>query len=101
MIIRIFDTAIDPQEMDRARRLHREVIAPAFGSFPGCHGIEMGLSLEEHSRDLVLLVAISRWDSLTAIQQATSSPEYDEAVSELRELFQENPIVHHFELTDG
>ena len=100
MIIRIFDTAIDPQETDRARMLHQEVIVPAFTRFAGCHGIEMGLSLEEHSRDLVLLVAISRWDSLAAIQLATSSPEYAEAVSELRTLFQENPIVRHFELTE-
>jgi len=100
MIIRIFDTAIDPEEADRARRLHRDVIVPAFERFEGCHGIEMGLSPEEHSRDLVLLVAISRWDSLAAIRQATESPEYTDAVSELRDLFQENPIVRHFELTD-
>lgn len=100
MIIRIFDTAIDPQETDRARMIHQEVIVPAFTRFAGCHGIEMGLSLEEHSRDLVLLVAISRWDSVAAIQLATSSPEYAEAVSELRTLFQENPIVRHFELTE-
>lgn len=100
MIIRIFDTAIDPEEADRARRIHREVVVPAFASFAGCHGIEMGLSPEEHSRDLVLLVAISRWDSVAAIQQATASPEYADAVSELRELFQESPIVRHFEVTE-
>jgi len=100
MIIRIFETAIDPQEADRARTLHREVIIPAFTRFAGCHGIEMGLSLEEHSRDLVLWVAISRWDSAAAIQLATSSQEYAEAVAELRTLFQENPIIRHFELTE-
>ncbi|MBA3350744.1 MAG: antibiotic biosynthesis monooxygenase [Actinobacteria bacterium] len=97
MIIRIFNTAIDPEEADRVRRIHRQVLVPAFARFAGCHGIEMGLSLEEHSRDLVLLVAISQWDSVAAIQQATSSAEYAEAVSELRALFQENPIVRHFE----
>jgi quinol monooxygenase YgiN len=100
MIIRIFGTAIDPQEAARVRRIHKEVIVPAFERFTGCHGIEMGLSLEEHSRDLLLLVAISRWDSMAAIQEATSSPEYAAAVSELRTLFLESPLVRHYEVTD-
>ena len=100
MIVRVFGTAIDPQEAERVRQLHREVIVPAFGQFAGCHGIEMGLSVEEHSRDLILLIAISRWDSMADIEQATSSPEYAEAVAELRRLFQESPLVRHYEMTE-
>ena len=97
MIVRIFDTAADPADIERGVQLFRDVVRPAFSGFAGCHGIEMLIGADEHSGDLVELTAISRWESLDAIAAATQTPEYDAALVEIRKLFAQTPIVRHFE----
>lgn len=97
MIVRIFDTAIDPADVDRARELFRDEVRPAFERFPGCHGIEMFVGVEDHSGDLVEIAAVSRWDSIDAISGAVDSEEYSAALAELRRLFVQAPLVRHFE----
>ena len=100
MIVRIFDTAISPDDVERAKDLFREHVRPAFERFDGCQGIEMLLGIDEHSQDLVDVAAISRWDSRAAIEKATITDEYDEALRELRQLFEQAPIVRHFEAVE-
>jgi heme-degrading monooxygenase HmoA len=100
MIVRIFDTAMDPADVEKGKVLFREQVEPAFVAFDGCHGVEMILGVEEHSQDLVDIASISRWDSLEAIEAATSSDEYKRALEEIRKLFQQSPIVRHFELVE-
>jgi quinol monooxygenase YgiN len=100
MIIRIFDTAVDPEDVDRAKELFRGTVRSAFERFDGCHGIEMYVGVEEHSGDLIDVVAISRWDSPDAIQRAIEGDDYDQALAELRKLFEQAPIIRHFELVD-
>lgn len=100
MIVRIFDTAVDPDDVERGKELFRTQVRPAFEAFPGCAGIEMLIGVGEHSGDLVEIAAISRWDSLDAIEEATSSPRYEEALTELRKLFAQSPIIRHFETID-
>ena len=100
MIIRIFDTAMDPDDIEDGKRLFRDQVIPAFAAFEGCHGAEMSLGIEEHSGDLIDVVSISRWDSMEAIQKATKSEDYQEALAEIRKLFQRSPIIRHFELVD-
>jgi quinol monooxygenase YgiN len=100
MIIRIFDTAMDPADIEKAKQLFRDQVRPVFGSFAGCVGIEMCIGVEEHSGDLVDVASISRWDGLDAIQAALETAEYQEAMTEIRRLFAQNPIVRHFEVTD-
>lgn len=100
MIIRIFDTAMDPDDIEDGKRLFREQVIPAFAAFDGCHGAEMNLGIEEHSGDLIDVISISRWDSMEAIQKATKSDDYQEALAEIRKLFQRSPIIRHFELVD-
>lgn len=97
MIVRIFDTAIDPADVDRAKELFRTQVDPAFDAFPGCHGIEMFIGVEDHSGDLVEVAAVSRWDSVDAIATAIETDEYMEALAELRKLFVQAPLVRHFE----
>jgi heme-degrading monooxygenase HmoA len=97
MIVRVFDTAVDPGDIPQATELFRNKVQPAIEGFPGCRGIEMLVGLEERSGDLLDVLAISRWDSVEAIEQAYTTREYDEAMKDLRELFQRTPIVRHFE----
>ncbi len=100
MIVRIFDTAVDPADVEQGKELFRGQVKPAFDNFDGCHGVEMVIGVEEHSQDLIDIASISRWDSLEAIQQATQSDDYADAMEEIRKLFQQTPIVRHFELID-
>ena len=96
MIIRLFDTTVDPGDVDAGIALFRKDVAPAFDAFDGCHGIELFVGVDEHSGDLVELCAISRWDSRGAIEAAIESDDYARALSEFRKLFQQTPIVRHF-----
>lgn len=97
MIIRVFDTAVDPGDVEQAVSLFRSEVAPAFESFAGCRGIELLVGVDEHSGDLVEVCAISRWESRDAIEAAIASDEYRQALAEFRKLFQQTPIVRHFE----
>lgn len=100
MIVRIFDTSVHPDDVERGREVFRDQVVPAFAAFPGCHGIEMLLGVEEHSGELVEVVAISRWDSLDDISRAVVTPEYSQALFELTGLFKQAPLVRHFETID-
>lgn len=98
MIVRVFDTAVDPAEITEAVELFRAKVKPTLESSEGCDGIEMMVGVEERSGDLVDILAISRWESLEAIGRAIGTPGYEEAMRHLRKLFQRTPIVRHFEL---
>ncbi len=100
MIIRIFDTAMDPDDIEKGKELFRTQVRPAFEKFAGCRGVEMNLGIEEHTGDLVDVASISRWDSMESIHEATASDDYKEALAEIRMLFQRSPIIRHFELVD-
>ncbi len=100
MIVRIFDTAVDSDDVEKAKEIFRAKVAPAFAAFDGCDGLEMLLGVGEHSQDLVEVCAISRWDSVDAIEAAIKTPGYEAALDELRKLFQQAPIVRHFETVD-
>jgi quinol monooxygenase YgiN len=100
MIVRIFDTSVDPGDVERGTQLFRDDVRPAFELFPGCHGVEMLISVEEHSGDYVQIAAVSRWDSLAAIDAATQTPGYETALAEIRKLFAQTPIIRHFEAID-
>ncbi|HVL64474.1 MAG TPA: antibiotic biosynthesis monooxygenase [Actinomycetota bacterium] len=100
MIVRIFDTAIHPDDVERGKEIFREQVRPAFETFPGCHGIEMAIGVEEHSGELVEVVAISRWESTEAIRDAIATPDYAAALEDLKRLFRQAPIVRHFEEAD-
>jgi quinol monooxygenase YgiN len=100
MIVRIFNTAVDPEDVERGKAIFREQVKPVFEAFEGCSGIEWYIGVDEHSADLVDVAAISRWESLEAIEPAVTSPEYEVALSQLRELFREAPIIHHYEAAD-
>ena len=96
VITRIFDTTVDPGDVERAVAVFGEDVAPAFDAFDGCHGIELLVGTDEHSGDLVELCAVSRWDSREALDAAVGSDEYTRALAEFRKLFQQSPIVRHF-----
>ncbi|MFN2525186.1 MAG: antibiotic biosynthesis monooxygenase [Actinomycetota bacterium] len=100
MIVRIFDTAVNPEDVERGMQVFREQVKPFFDKLPGCLGIEMLIGAEEVAGGEIEVAAVSRWESLGAVQDATSSPEYDAALAEFRALFEKTPIVRHYETVD-
>ncbi len=97
MIVRIFNTAVDPEDVERGKQIFREQVKPVLEGFDGCNRVEWYIGVDEHSGDLVDVAAISRWDSVEAIDRATASAEYEAALGQLRDLFRQSPIVHHYE----
>ena len=96
MILRLFESGIDPINVPDVTDLFRTQVQPVLEGFPGCQSIEMMVGLEERAGDLVDIQAISKRDSVAAIEKAVKTKEYDEAMRELRKLFKRTPIVRHF-----
>ena len=96
MIIRIFQTAVEPDDVERGKQIFRSEVKPVFDNFEGCHGIDLLIGVEEHSRGYVDVATMSRWDSLEDIRASEQSPEYQGALGAMRELFRQTPLVHHF-----
>ena len=100
MIVRIFDTTVDPGDVERGKELFRADVRPAFEAFDGCLGVEWLIGAGEHSGDLVEVAAVSRWESMEAIERAIKTDEYERALTEIRKLFVQSPIIRHFESLD-
>ncbi|MGH2750295.1 MAG: antibiotic biosynthesis monooxygenase family protein [Actinomycetota bacterium] len=100
MIIRVTDTAIDPEDLESCQRAVRGQIQPAFEHLPGCHGIELHVRVDERHGDLIEVAAVSRWDDVEAMETAVRSEGYAEAMGVLRPMFQQAPIVRIFEVVD-
>jgi quinol monooxygenase YgiN len=98
MIIRVTDTAIDPEDLERCTRLLRDRIAPALTQLSGSRGIEIHVRVDERHGDLVEIATVSRWDDRDAMEVAIRSEEYSDAMAEFRPLFQQAPIVRIFEV---
>jgi quinol monooxygenase YgiN len=97
MIIRVTDTAIDPEDLERCRQLTREQVAPAFEKIAGCRGIEIHVRIDERHGGLVEVAAVSRWESVEAMEAAVRSESYSDAMADIRGLFQQAPIVRIFD----
>jgi quinol monooxygenase YgiN len=98
MIIRVTDTAIDPEDLERCTHLLRDSIAPALAKLSGSRGIEIHVRVDERHGDLVEIAVVSRWDDRDAMEAVIRSEDYSEAMAELRPLFQQAPIVRIFEV---
>ena len=100
MIVRIFGTAMHPEDIERGKEIFREQVQPVFKAFDGCHGVDMYIGVEEHSGELVEVAAISKWDSIEAMERSLKTSEYEVALRELRKLFAQAPLVRLFEAID-
>jgi quinol monooxygenase YgiN len=98
MIIRITDTGVDPEDLERCKQLLGDRIAPALSKLAGSRGIEIHVRVDERHGDLVEIAVVSRWDDRDAMETAVRSEEYTDVMTELRPLFQQAPIVRIFEV---
>lgn len=100
MIIRMTDTAINPEDADRAKQLFLEKVRPAFEAFDGCRSVDLLVGLSEQAGGFVDVALVSRWESEANIRSAVDSPSYEVAMSDLKSLFEQNPIVRQFDTVE-
>lgn len=96
--LRIFQSAVDPADVDDVRRLFIDDVQPAFLSRPGCIAMELVINTEKNAGGLVDGAAISRWESLDAMDAALQSREIREALVRILQLLRQEPLSRVFEV---
>jgi len=96
--LRIYQSSVDPSDVDDVRRLFSDDVKPAFDRCKGCVSMELAVNVEPNAGGLVEGAVISRWESLEAMAEAMASREVKEAIVRVRVLMQQEPISKVLEL---
>ncbi|HEX2701491.1 MAG TPA: hypothetical protein VHM89_14925 [Acidimicrobiales bacterium] len=96
--LRMFQTAVDPADLEEIRRLFADDILPAYRQFPGCTSIDLVVAVDHHPGGLVECAAVSRWDRLESMGEAMESRAAKEAQVRVFELLRQEPLVRVFEV---
>jgi quinol monooxygenase YgiN len=98
-VVRHFSSAVDPSDVDRVRRLFLEDVRPAFAGLPGCLGIELLINVTSNAGGLVDGMAMSRWESREAMDDALASRGVQEALVRITQFLRQEPVTRTFEVT--
>ena len=90
--LRLYQSAVDPADVDEMRRLFVDDVVPAFTGCSGCISLELTVSVERNAGGLVEGAAISRWSSLEAMAAAMASHDIQEALVRVRQLLRQEPV---------
>ena len=96
--LRLFQTAVDPADIEEVTRLFEDDVKPVFAAISGCLSMELVVSVEKNAGGLVDGAALSRWSSIEAMDDALDSREVAEALIRVRELLRQEPISRVFEV---
>ncbi|MEA2827686.1 MAG: hypothetical protein QOG43_2125 [Actinomycetota bacterium] len=91
--LRLFQSAVDPDELPELRRLFLDDVRPAFEACSGCLGIELAVCDHSNAGGLVDVDAISRWTSADDMEAGVSSRLIQEAVVRFRSLLRQEPVA--------
>lgn len=95
---RMFQTAVDPADLDEVRRLFADDVLPVYREFAGCTSIELVLGMDHHPGGLLECATVSRWDDLDTMREAMGSRAAKEAQVRIFELLRQEPLVRVFEV---
>jgi hypothetical protein len=98
MYVRWFLSAVDPADVDEVRRIFEEDVRPAFKGIDGCSSIELVVNTEVNAGGLVEGAALSRWESLEALERALSLREVTESMVRILALLRLEPVSKTFEV---
>jgi quinol monooxygenase YgiN len=98
--VRLYTSAVDPGDVDEVRRLFLEDLKPAFTAQPGCLGIELAVNVEKNAGGLVEGAAVSRWESLDALDRALHSREVNEGLARIVRLLHHEPVTKIYEVLE-
>ena len=96
--MRVFQSAVDPSDIDTVRRLFIDDVTPAFSGLEGCLGIELVVSRDRNAGGLVEGAAVSRWASLETMDEAMATRAVREALVRVTELLRQQPVTRVFEV---
>ena len=97
-VLRMFQSAIDPADVETVRGLFAADVLPAYGVLDGCLGIELVMSVDRNAGGLIEGAALSRWESREAMEVAVASRPVQEAQVRIVELLRQEPVVRIFEV---
>jgi quinol monooxygenase YgiN len=97
-VLRMFQSAIDPSDVEELRKLFLDDVKAAFESVAGCLGIELIMSTDTNAGGLVEGAALSRWATRSAMEASIDSRVLAEAQVRIFELLRQEPIVRVFEV---
>jgi quinol monooxygenase YgiN len=90
--VRLYQSAVDPADVEEMRRLFLDDVVPAFAGCAGCLGIELAVTVEANAGGLVEGMAISRWSSLEDMSAAMASHHVQGALVRVRQLLRQEPV---------
>ena len=96
--LRLYQSAVDPSDVDEVRRLFAADVAPAFAGCTGCLSVELAVSIDVNAGGLVEGAAITRWASLDDMTTAIESRAVTEAIVRVRQLLRQEPVSKVFEV---
>lgn len=96
--VRMFQSAVDPSEVEQVRALFDDDVKPVFASIDGCDWIELLINVDVNAGGLVDGCAISRWASLEQLEAALESRPVLEALVRVRALLRQEPVTKTFEV---
>ena len=96
--LRLFQSAVDPADVEEVKRLFLDDVKPAFSSLAGCLSMELVINTEKNAGGLVDGAAISRWASMRAMEDALGSHEASEALVRVLAFLRQEPLSRVFEI---
>jgi quinol monooxygenase YgiN len=100
MFVRLFSSAIDPNDLSEVRRIFSEDIKPVFESFPGCTSMELLLGTDRNAGGLVDAGAMSRWKSRDALDAAIDSRAVAESMVRILPFLHLETVIRMFEILE-
>jgi quinol monooxygenase YgiN len=98
--VRLFSSAIDPNDLSEVRRIFSEDIKPVFESLPGCSSMELLLGADRNAGGLVEAGALSRWESKDDLDAAIDSRAVTESMVRILPFLQLEPVIRMFEIVE-
>ncbi len=97
-VVRMFQTAVDPADLEHVRRLFADDILPVFRDMAGCMSMELVMSVDHNPGGLLECATVSRWHTADAMVDAMTSRQAKEAQVRIFELLRQEPVVRVFEV---
>jgi hypothetical protein len=98
--LRMYQSAVDPTDVDEVRRLFNDDVKPVFDRIAGCEAIELLINVSGNAGGLVEGCALSRWRSLDDLEEALTTREVAEALVRIRGMLRQEPVTKTYEVLD-
>lgn len=96
--VRMFQSAVDPADVEETRRLFNDDVRSLLAGRPGCLAVELVVNTEHNAGGLLEGCVISRWSSLDELRAALDDHAVTDALVRVRRLLRHEPITKTFEV---